>query len=209
VIIIIKKATHLVTLILLLSLTAILIAPPVQADPKANAWSVYPIPAKGEAGDWVLTSSVPAEESGVTAVCVAFDGTNLVAGEYNTTIVWRSANPLASASSPTVNTTSASNRPSGENKVVVDWAGSNVAAATSGNLSAFTVSTDNGTSFSDILVITDTSWDNDGWAIPGFDTLADGSHTIYFRASDKLANIEGESGEWDWQFYKGTPPSPP
>ena len=49
-----------------------------------------------------------------------------------------------------------------------------------------------------------TSWDNDGWTIPGFDALAEGSHTIYFKASDNASNVEGESGEWSWQFFKDT-----
>ena len=53
--------------------------------------------------------------------------------------------------------------------------------------------------------VTGTSWDNDGWTLPGFDSLADGSHTIYFRASDDTGNEEGESGEWSWQFNKTTP----
>ncbi|MFC1903249.1 FG-GAP-like repeat-containing protein, partial [Chloroflexota bacterium] len=58
--------------------------------------------------------------------------------------------------------------------------------------------------------VTGTSWDDDGWVIPGFNTLAEGSHTIYFKASDDDANVEGESGEWNWQFHKDTtPPNDP
>jgi hypothetical protein len=50
-------------------------------------------------------------------------------------------------------------------------------------------------------------WNDDGWILPGFDALGEGSHTIYFKASDDFGNIEGESGEWSWQFYKDvTPP---
>jgi len=151
--------------------------------------------------------NVTALKTGVTTktYSVAYDGTNLVAGAYDTTNVWRSADPMAAT--PTVNVTSAMNRPGGDDKVVVAWAGSDVVAATSGNQSAFAVSTDNGETFNDILVITDISWDNDGWTIPGFDALANGSHTIYFKASDDIGNIEGESGEWGWQFNKGSPPS--
>ncbi len=48
------------------------------------------------------------------------------------------------------------------------------------------------------------SWDNDNWTIPVFDDLAQGPHTIYFKASDNAGNIEGESGEWKWQFLKDT-----
>ncbi|MCR4408268.1 MAG: FG-GAP-like repeat-containing protein [Anaerolineae bacterium] len=50
------------------------------------------------------------------------------------------------------------------------------------------------------------SWDNDGWRIPGFDALSEGSHTIYFRASDDAGNEVGSGGEWSWQFYKDTTP---
>jgi len=50
-------------------------------------------------------------------------------------------------------------------------------------------------------------WDDDGWTLPGFDALGEGSHTIYFKASDDFGNTEGGSGEWSWQFYKdATPP---
>gem|GEM_PF-6650948 len=51
-----------------------------------------------------------------------------------------------------------------------------------------------------------TSWDSDGWPIPGFDALSEGTHTIYFMATDDAGNEEGESGEWNWQFYKDTTP---
>jgi len=43
----------------------------------------------------------------------------------------------------------------------------------------------------------DTSWDSDNWTVPGFDGLAEGSHTIYFKASDDSGNVEGEDGEWE------------
>jgi hypothetical protein len=56
--------------------------------------------------------------------------------------------------------------------------------------------------------VSGTSWDNDGWEIPDFDALAEGSHTIYFKASDDDGNTGGESGEWSWQFYKDTIPPP-
>jgi hypothetical protein len=56
----------------------------------------------------------------------------------------------------------------------------------------------------------DTSWDQDDWTIPGFATLSQGTHSIYFKASDDVANQKGESGEWKWQFNKDTvaPASP-
>ncbi|UCE17853.1 MAG: putative Ig domain-containing protein [Gemmatimonadota bacterium] len=57
--------------------------------------------------------------------------------------------------------------------------------------------------FSDI---SGTSWDKEDWSIPGFSDLPDGSHTIYFKASDDSGAVEGESGEWSWQFFKDTTP---
>ncbi|MFQ6093914.1 MAG: matrixin family metalloprotease, partial [bacterium] len=48
------------------------------------------------------------------------------------------------------------------------------------------------------------SWDDDGWSIPGFGGLTEGSHTIYFKADDDSGNVAGLSGEWNWQFYKDT-----
>ena len=54
------------------------------------------------------------------------------------------------------------------------------------------------------------SWDNDGWTVPIFHALSEGSHTIYFKADDDAGNRAGQSGEWSWQFYKDTnSPGPP
>jgi len=52
--------------------------------------------------------------------------------------------------------------------------------------------------------VSGTEWNNDSWTIPGFAGLGEGSHTIYFKASDDVGNLDGESGEWSWQFYKDT-----
>ena len=72
------------TVILLLVLS-VLVPAPAQANPKADAWTRCPIPEKGWAGGWVLTSDVsgapPAEGTGVTAICVAYDGTLYAATE--------------------------------------------------------------------------------------------------------------------------------
>jgi PKD repeat protein len=53
-----------------------------------------------------------------------------------------------------------------------------------------------------------TSWDSAPWpwSIPVFNNLPDGSHVIYFKASDDAGNVEGENGEWSWQFNKGDDP---
>lgn len=82
---------------------------------------------------------------------IAFDGTNLVAGSYDTTTVYRSADPMATT--PTISTVSNMKGPGGQNKTVVAWAGTKVVAGTSGNESAFAVSTNNGDTFNDISLI--------------------------------------------------------
>jgi len=67
-----------VGLVLVLLLTPVASAAPVQAGLEADAWARYPVPGKGVGGGWVLTSdvtAVPAEQTGVTAICVGFDGT--------------------------------------------------------------------------------------------------------------------------------------
>jgi hypothetical protein len=82
---------------------------------------------------------------------VAFDGNSLVAGAYDSNIVYRSADPMKKM--PDVSTVSALKRPGGKNKVVVDWVGGNLVAGTSGNESAFAISRNNGKSFNDLSLI--------------------------------------------------------
>ena len=54
------------------------------------------------------------------------------------------------------------------------------------------------------------SWDHDGWIIPVFHSLSEGSHIIYFKADDDMENTAGQNGEWSWQYYKDTnSPEPP
>ncbi len=82
---------------------------------------------------------------------LAFDGLYLVAGSYDTTTVYRSSNP--SAISPTINASTVTKNPGGDNKTVVAWMGNSVAAGTSGDESAFAKSENNGAIFDDISLI--------------------------------------------------------
>ncbi len=86
---------------------------------------------------------------------VAFDGTNLVAGRYDSNIVYWSDDPTATT--PTVTATTSLKRPaidiSGNEQTIVAWAGEDVVAGTRLANSAFAVSTNNGKSFSDISLI--------------------------------------------------------
>jgi hypothetical protein len=55
-------------------------------------------------------------------------------------------------------------------------------------------------------------WNSDGWALPGFAGLSEGSHTVYFRVKDMAGNWngEGDPDTYSWSFIKDTvPPDPP
>jgi len=85
---------------------------------------------------------------------IAYDGTNLVAGQVGGDAVYRSADPLAS--SPTVSTTSTLKRPGGDTAVKVAWAGADVFAGTVGASSSFNISRDNGKSFNGLSLVDST-----------------------------------------------------
>ncbi len=55
--------------------------------------------------------------------------------------------------------------------------------------------------------IDNVEWNSDGWALPGFAGLGDGSHTVYFRVKDDAGNWNGEGTSpqpnlYSWQFNK-------
>jgi hypothetical protein len=55
-------------------------------------------------------------------------------------------------------------------------------------------------------------YNDDGWVLPGFGGLSEGSHTVYFRVSDMAGNQNGEGtpDTYSWQFLKDTvAPAPP
>jgi hypothetical protein len=57
------------------------------------------------------------------------------------------------------------------------------------------------------------TWNGDGWVVPGFDGLSQGSHTVYFRVKDDAGNWNGEGSPqpnlYSWQFNKDTIVPPP
>ena len=58
------------------------------------------------------------------------------------------------------------------------------------------------------------TWDSDGWVLPGFAGLSEGSHTVYFRVKDDAGNWNGEGAPqpalYSWKFRKDTvAPAPP
>jgi len=55
-------------------------------------------------------------------------------------------------------------------------------------------------------------WNDDGWALPGFAALSQGTHTVYFRVADMAGNENGEGtlDTYSWSFIKDTvPPAAP
>jgi hypothetical protein len=53
-----------------------------------------------------------------------------------------------------------------------------------------------------------TEYNDDGWILPEYDDLDEGSHTVYFQVKDDAGNWN--AGTISWQFYKDTvAPEPP
>lgn len=107
---------------------------------------------------------------------VDFNGDNLIAGGYDTNAVYYSASPLVTT--PGISTVSTYKNPGGESRVVISRMGTFVVAGTSGNESAFAVSSNNGKSFNDISLI-DTSITN----IRDVAVSADGTR-VYLATDD-------------------------
>jgi hypothetical protein len=129
---------------------------------------------------------------------IDYDGTTVVAGSYTDTKVRYSSNPLASE--PDFSTTSAYKRASGVDHVVVAFKGSDVVAGTSGDMSAFAISTDGAKSFNDVSFV-NTDAGSLG-AIQDVAVSADGG-TIYMSANDSQGlSLWRYVGGWQRVFTK-------
>jgi len=117
---------------------------------------------------------------GIDVNSVAYDGTNLVAGENGSNITYYCSDPLAT--SPSVSTTSSLKRPGGDTNVIVLWAGMDVVAGTTGTSSSFNVSRDNGKSYNGLSLVDDGTFDVTDVAIS-----ADGS--VFYVATDDGTNL--------------------
>jgi photosystem II stability/assembly factor-like uncharacterized protein len=127
---------------------------------------------------------------------VAFDGSNLLAGGFLDTEVYRSDNPTAS--DPDVDDTSSMKAPGGDDTTIVGWAGDIAVAATSGDGSCFSNSRNNGASFHDISLI-----DSDLETLSDVAVSMDGE-TVYLVTYDSTyADLSlwrmGEDQEADWE----------
>jgi len=126
--------------------------------------------------------------SAIKIYSIAYDGSTLVAGRYDSNVCYYCTDPTATT--PTVPGTRSLKRPgaSDNTKTVVAWAGGDVVAGTSGDESAFAVSTNNGKSFSDISLIdtaltnmTDVAVSPDGSKV--FMATDDGDFSLWRYAS--------------------------
>ncbi len=151
---------------------------------------------------------------------IAYNGSYLVAGAYDTTNVYRSTNPRATP--PTFYTSTTTKSPGGENRAVVAWMGTKVVAGTSGNECAFAVSGDTGTTFNDISLVStnitnarDVAVSADGSKVyfvtdDGFDLSLWYKSTTWQRVfsqrntSDYIVRIEPQSASSIYLAKKGT-----
>jgi len=131
---------------------------------------------------------------------VVYDGTNLVAGRYDSTTVYRCADPLGS--SPSVKGSAGLKSPGGDTLVLVAFAGNKVVAGTSGDESAFAVSGDDGKTFNDISlidttlsVLSDVAVSADGSnAYLVTDDGSDLSLWRYASAWERVLAVDGKTG---------------
>lgn len=128
---------------------------------------------------------------------VAFNGSYLVAGSQDTNTVYRSTNPTATT--PTFLPSTPTKGPGGEGSVIIAWRSNSVFAATSGNESAFAISTDSGATFNDISLIDtvitnarDVAVSPDGNQI--YLVTDDGSDTSLWRKSSSWKRVFSQPG---------------
>ena len=127
---------------------------------------------------------------------VAFDGSRLVAGEWDDTDVYRTDDPLES--SPSLSGPASYKSPGGANKAMVAFAGDAVVAATKGEQGGFSVSHNDGKAFNDISLM-DVALDN----ILDIAASPDAS-TIYMVTSDDTdydvsvwRQAEDQDADWE------------
>jgi len=135
------------------------------------------------------------ETTGIKSV--AWNGINLVAGPTLTNTVKYSADALAT--SPSVSSASVFKRPgldATNTNAVVRWAGANVVGATSGNGSAFAISTDNGKTFNDVSLIDATLT-----AIEDLLVAPDGSKVYFLSRDAARTSLWVKTDRW-WRVWQ-------
>jgi len=128
---------------------------------------------------------------------IAWDGTDLVAGSYNSNDVYRCADALAT--SPTVSGSRGYKEigvdDGADDQVIVRWAGNNVVGAKSGAASAFGISTDNGKTWnSPSLIDSELTTMMDVWVSP------DGSVTYLLARDGDEISLYRKASAWQKVF---------
>jgi len=137
------------------------------------------------------------EEGPIHSIAYHSSG-KLLAGDYDSNQVYRSLSPMATT--PKFERLNTIKKPGGENRTLVAWSGDTAVAGTSGDESAFAVSTDDGYAFNDISLI-----DTDIAAMSDVAVSADGS-IIYLATYDTTATTNDASiwvrqgGTWQRVF---------
>ncbi|MBI2860286.1 MAG: hypothetical protein HYX91_02115 [Chloroflexi bacterium] len=154
----------------------------------------------------LLDTTVKQMKDSVGINSVAFNAVTLVAGETAKNAVWSSATPLVST--PTVTPTTSLKRPgsSASDSVVVAWAGNDVVAGTTGDDSAFSISTDGGAAFNDISlidasldVLEDVAVSTYGGVVYLVTRDAENDHSVWRKAGDnwqRVLNLQADSGDY-------------
>lgn len=141
------------------------------------------------------TLKVLKDKTNIHSVAYNTNAGKLLAGSNDSTMVYRSANPLATTVS--VETSSTYKKPGGDKKVVVGWAGNTAVAGTSGTESAFAISRDNGKTFNDIsLIDTTLSTLEDVYVTP------DGSKVFLLSNDGTDLSLWRKASSWERVFTK-------
>jgi hypothetical protein len=117
------------------------------------------------------------------------DSGKLVAGDYDENQVYRALSPMAT--NPRFERTTSLKQPGGASLTLVDWSGDNAVAGTSGDESAFAVSTDDGYAFNDKSLI-----DTDLTAMDDVAVNADGSKVYMTTHNGTAASVWAKGSSW-------------
>jgi len=124
----------------------------------------------------IRNTAIEQISNGISINSLDFDGQVLVAGAFDASTVYSCRNPQSRT--PTVRPNSAMKGPGGKGRVAIALAGNVVVVGTSGNESAFAISTNSGLAFNDISLI-DTKLENLSDV-----AVSENGETVYLASDD-------------------------
>jgi len=150
----------------------------------------------GVSGIYRVLNTTPRNLSNANIYSVAYDGTTLVAGRSDSSIVYRSLDPMGS--SPTVTGTSTYKSPSGAvatvTSTVVAFVGANIAAGTTGQNSGFSLSRSSGAAFNDISFVDTVSTTTN---YSDMAVSADGSQVYFISCDNNNQSLWLKTAAWE------------